>query len=80
MFALEAEDYLWEILSETVEARRFVKYLLKDFKFDCLKKSIYKDYFVKKQNNNKKLRFNSQLDQTNRKDKTIKLSKKVTDH
>ena len=30
MFALEAEEYLWAVLTESIEAKRFIEFVLRD--------------------------------------------------
>jgi hypothetical protein len=43
MFALEAEELMWDILTHTLEAKRFAKYVLKDLQvqIDKLNKVVY---------------------------------------
>lgn len=41
MFALEAEELMWDVLIQTAEAKRFAKFVLKDIQIDKLSKIIY---------------------------------------
>ena len=41
MFALEAEELMWDVLIQTAEARRFAKFVLKDIQIDKISKVIY---------------------------------------
>ncbi len=53
MFALEAEELMWDVLIQTAEAKRFAKFVLKDIQIDKLSKKIYSQTT----NKEKKVRF-----------------------